>query len=73
MPFMNLSSLDAFIVLNTCRPLVSSVLDEGVASSSMRYKLPSTDPPSPYTPSAFKPSKSLSKVSFYFLKSFVCS
>ena len=36
-------------------------------------KLPSTDLPSPCTPLAFRPSKPLSKVSFYFLKSFVCS
>ena len=37
------------------------------------FKLLSTDLPSPHTPSAFRPSKSLLKVSFYFLKSFVCS
>ena len=37
------------------------------------FRLPSIDLPSPYTPLAFRPSKSLLKVSFHFLKSFVCS
>ena len=36
---MNSSSRDAFIAPNTCPPLVGSVPDEGVASSSVRFFL----------------------------------
>ena len=36
---MNSSSRDAFIAWNTCPPLVGSVPDEGVASSSVRFFL----------------------------------
>ena len=35
--FMNSSSQDAFIAPNTCRLLVGSIPDEGVASSSVRF------------------------------------
>ena len=39
MSLMNSSSRDAFIAPNTCRPLVGSVPNEGVASSSVRFFL----------------------------------
>ena len=40
MLFMNSSSRDAFIALNTCCLLVGSVPDEGVASSSVHFFSP---------------------------------
>ena len=36
---MNSSSRDIFNAPNTCRPFVGPVLDEGVASSSVRFSL----------------------------------
>ena len=40
MLFMNSSSRDAFIALNTCCLLVGSVPDEGIASSSVHFFSP---------------------------------